>query len=241
MHAAVLGRQAGVIWVWSWRRGGRRRARSFKEDAEDDDVASAGCLSGSTLLELSSSWVSHGNTHSNDSVRHTGRNATELKYDKQGWHIRCFNICWMMYWDFTSLTGLQNKPVTTFIINHPFFHISHLLFILVFTDSKVNTFLFFLSDNTNTINTQIRMLFFHYFLAFYRSNNHYSDRANNHTSQNSLCFFLAGYYNGVKAICNFCILQNTNVYFFLVLTFKVVNTFLSLILLLFSNFFCRIL
>lgn len=57
--AAVLGRQAGVIWSHLGskltQRGDGRRARSFKEDTEDDDVASAGCLSGSTLPELSSS------------------------------------------------------------------------------------------------------------------------------------------------------------------------------------------
>lgn len=58
--AAVLGRQAGGRHLEPFRfeadaEGGRRRARSFKEDTEDDDVASAGCLSGSTLPELSSS------------------------------------------------------------------------------------------------------------------------------------------------------------------------------------------
>lgn len=41
--------------------GGRgRRARSFKEDAEDDDVASSRCLSGSSTPQLGSSCIRHG-------------------------------------------------------------------------------------------------------------------------------------------------------------------------------------
>lgn len=45
-----------------------RRARSFKEDAERNDVASAGCLSVSVLLELSSGSVMI-HTHTHTSLR----------------------------------------------------------------------------------------------------------------------------------------------------------------------------
>lgn len=94
-----LGREAasfGAIYVWSWRRGGRRRARSPKKDAQRDDVASARCLSVSALLELSSSWVAAEYARATLTVMMEWDayiyRKTEVNLEQHSWHVQGFNV-----------------------------------------------------------------------------------------------------------------------------------------------------